>query len=231
MKKILLLISFLQVMLFALCDGKTYNNQQPKADKDQVEICYSHYGILYSTTYLQPMFTFAKLTYNDVQAAEKLPRKNSFHAEPSLPKQYQVAPSEFAGTGYDRGHSEPCEDMPTVESQFESFSMANMMVQNPSNNRGVWKMLEMRTRNFTKTGDIFVVNGILIDGKETKVGRMTKPNRMFKAVLQPSTNSGVVYIVTNDNNKAYTSLTISEFIKSTNINPFPGFKDSGKLLK
>jgi endonuclease G len=75
-----------------------------------------------------------------------LARSNRFKADPDLkgPKAY---PNDYVGSGYDRGHQAPAGNQ-TVERELkdQTFYMSNMAPQWPSLNRGIWKMLEDRTR-------------------------------------------------------------------------------------
>ena len=53
------------------------------------------------------------------------------------------------GTGYDRGHIVPAEDMSRINATAldESFYTTNIVPQNPDLNRGVWASLEAKGRN------------------------------------------------------------------------------------
>ena len=75
-----------------------------------------------------------------------LARSNLFKADPDLqgPKAY---PKDYVGSGYDRGHQAPAgNQMVDPEMKEQTFYMSNMAPQRPSLNRGIWKLLEDKTR-------------------------------------------------------------------------------------
>jgi endonuclease G len=67
-------------------------------------------------------------------------RKNDFRPGEALPAAwYKVRPSDYTGSGYDRGHIAPNADRTRNEADNSStFLMTNMMPQVPELNRGVW---------------------------------------------------------------------------------------------
>jgi endonuclease G len=75
-----------------------------------------------------------------------LVRSNRFKADPDLkgPKAY---PNDYVGSGYDRGHQAPAGNQ-TIDSELkdQTFYMSNMAPQRPSLNRGIWRLLEDKTR-------------------------------------------------------------------------------------
>lgn len=80
------------------------------------------------------------------QLTGRVARSNRFKADPMLqgPKAY---PEDYAGSGYDRGHQAPAGNQ-TVDPELkqQTFFMSNMAPQRPSLNRGIWKLLEDKTR-------------------------------------------------------------------------------------
>lgn len=73
-------------------------------------------------------------------------RSNRFTADPDLhgPRAY---PRDYLGSGYDRGHQAPAgNQMVDPELKDQTFYLSNMAPQRPSLNRGIWKLLEDRTR-------------------------------------------------------------------------------------
>jgi endonuclease G len=75
-----------------------------------------------------------------------LVRSNRFKADPGL-KGPKADPKDYAGSGYDRGHQAPAGNQ-TVDPELkdQTFYLSNMAPQRPSLNRGIWKMLEDKTR-------------------------------------------------------------------------------------
>jgi endonuclease G len=104
------------------------------------------------------------------------PRTNAFVADRSI--QGGATPSDYAGTGYDKGHAAPDGDLSWSEIvEYESFLMTNMYPQHGSLNRGIWKLLETSVRGwavqtnqsytifvgaFYGAGNEFIGNGVIV---------------------------------------------------------------------
>ena len=94
-------------------------------------------------------------------------RQNDFRTDPSLPQNwYEVTPRDYASTGFDRGHLCPSSDRNgSLEDNQETFFMTNMTPQAPSNNRGIWKMLEEYERTLTLQGnEVYIIAGTIGEG-------------------------------------------------------------------
>ena len=94
-------------------------------------------------------------------------RQNDFRTDPSLPQNwYEVTPRDYASTGFDRGHLCPSSDRDgSLEDNQETFFMTNMTPQAPSNNRGIWKMLEEYERTLTLQGnEVYIIAGTIGEG-------------------------------------------------------------------
>jgi len=87
------------------------------------------------------IFLSASITY----AAQ-----SQFHPDKSIPSAERAELRNYARSGYDRGHVAPSADMFDMQSQHESFSLANMVPQEPSVNRRIWGAVELTTRKLTK---------------------------------------------------------------------------------
>ena len=83
-----------------------------------------------------------------------LSRSDDFREDKSLPKNcYKVDESDYRGSGYDRGHLMPSGDRTKSKSaNSSSFLMVNMIPQHPSNNRQVWRELEIYSRKLVNRG-------------------------------------------------------------------------------
>jgi len=82
------------------------------------------------------------------QLTGHIARRNAFKADPDLkgPRSY---PDDYKGSGFDRGHQAPAGNQ-TKDPQLkdQTFYMSNMAPQRPSLNRGIWRVLEDRTRGW-----------------------------------------------------------------------------------
>lgn len=94
---------------------------------------------------------------------------------------------DYKGSGYDRGHLAPAEDMAWSETTMtESFYYSNMAPQEPGFNRGVWRRLEELTRFWASYYDsVFIATGpVLTPGLRT-IGaeEVSVPQYFYKVVL------------------------------------------------
>ena len=108
-------------------DGEQPAVINPKLAACTQEICYEGYAVLHSGTTRTPLWSAEHLTRERIEAAHHVRRVNEFHPDPHLP------PGERA--------------MPDAQSQEESFSLANMIPQNPNNNRHLWEGIESAVRS------------------------------------------------------------------------------------
>lgn len=84
-----------------------------------------------------------------------------------------VPPESYWGSGYDRGHMAPSQDMQyDYDVSRQSFFMANIVPQTPRMNRGAWKQLEGRIHRLvvpydeegnTMSERVFVMTGPVFD--------------------------------------------------------------------
>jgi endonuclease G len=70
-----------------------------------------------------------------------------------------VRPTDYTGSGYDRGHIAPSADRTRNEADNSStFLMTNMMPQVPEVNRGVWGDLEEYCRELVQQGkELYII--------------------------------------------------------------------------
>jgi len=117
------------------------------------------------------------------------PRTNAFVADKSVPG--GATPSDYAGTGYDKGHAAPDGDLSWSEIvEYESFLMTNMYPQHGSLNRGIWKLLETSVRGWAvqtnQSYTIFV--GALYGAGDPTIGNgVIVPHGYYKIVINNNT--------------------------------------------
>lgn len=177
-------------------------------------ICYEEYTIGYSAKTRTPLWSAEHLTAQRLNAGKNVARANTFHEEESISPDARAYLKDYARSGYDRGHMSPSRDFSTAHSQNESFSLANMVPQDPKNNRHLWEGIESGTRNFTlKNGEVYVITGPLFRGKTLQFlkNRVAIPTHLFKLVYDPVHKVGGVFLVENTNTTEIQWKSISEF--------------------
>src|SRR4051794_35366077 len=203
----------------------------PKLLPKTREICYSAFTVLHSGITRTPLWAAEHLTRNGLDAAVATERKNTFHEEPRLPPDERADLDDYARSGFDRGHLAPAADMPDEHAQHESFSLANMIPQDPQSNRGLWSGIESAVRGLArKSEELYVVSGPIFQGTTLRRlrGRVLVPTHTFKAVYDPKRNQAGAYLVENGDGDQWRSVSISELQQITGIDPFPGLAASIK---
>ena len=232
---ILACISSLALAAPSLCPQHYFQGQAPDilneklAQKTQ-EICYRKYGVIHSGITRTPLVSAEHLTQNDLSTPPP-PRLNKFHPDPNLPRADRAELKDYRKSHYDRGHMSPSGDMPDSTSQEESFSLANMVPQDPNNNRNLWEGIEEATRDLAKTsGELYVVTGPIFSGANLKRlnGRVLVPTYIFKAIYDPAQKQGAAYFVANAPGGRYAVLPIAAVEKMTGISLFPALADTVK---
>ena len=151
------------------------------------ELCYEAFGVEYSGVTRTPLWSAEHLVRANVESAQAMSRQNSFHAESQLPAGERAELADYARSGFDRGHMAPNGDMPTRSAQFESFTLANMVPQDPNNNRYIWEGMESAVRRLAKSdGEVYVISGPAFLGTELQqIGNVLVPTHLFKVVYRP----------------------------------------------
>ena len=196
-----------------------------------VGLCFEAFAIMHSGVSKTPLWSAEYLTRDSLKAAKDVKRDDSFHAEIALPPKHGAELSDYARSGFDRGHMAPAADMPTKQAQYESFSLANVVPQNRKNNQVLWSAIEGATRHLANVrGEVYVVTGPIFEGDKIERinGRVFVPTHMFKAVVDPGTSEGAAWVAPNDDSGDYQVVPIAELEKKTGINLFPALSDAAK---
>ncbi|MBB5694390.1 DNA/RNA non-specific endonuclease [Muricoccus pecuniae] len=124
------------------------------------ELCFEGYAVLHSGVSRTPLAVAEHLTRAWMAGARKVRREGSFHDEDRLPPDERARLSDYARSGFDRGHMAPSGDMATPTPMAESFSLANIVPQHPASNRCLWEGIETSVRRLaTEEGEVYVVTG------------------------------------------------------------------------
>ena len=217
--------------------GNTYANQQsPQPLSNQpLEIyylCLNGFAVGYSSLSKTALWSAEYLTRARIEKASELPRVDNFHEESQLPNRVKGYLADYRNVPYDRGHLAPNADMSTLESQYDSFSLANIVPQNPVNNRSTWRDIESRTRYLAiKHNRIYVVTGVaFISNRVKKINNnILVPSHLYKAIYIPSLQQAGVYFVPNDDSQRVEIISLDELAVRIGVDAMPGL--SGKVQK
>lgn len=218
--------------VFAQCRQHFYDGKSPtligsrgeRLNKELDALCFEGFAVLHSGVSRTPLWSAEYLTRERIEQARTLVRNDSFRAESRLAHSRRAELSDYSHSGFDRGHLSPNGDMANTHTQYESFSLANIVPQNGTHNRNVWRHIETATRNLTiKYGDVYVVNGVVFDGKTIARigGRVMVPSHLFKAVYIPSLNQAGVYYSPNIESASYEIISLNELQSRTGMSVFP----------
>ncbi len=193
-------------------------------------ICYDAFAVLHSAATHTPLYSGEHLTTTSIGAARGVPRAGEFHPESALPRGDRAELSDYARSGFDRGHMAPSGDMPDFPAQQQSFSLANMVPQAPHLNRGLWEGIESVIRNFAEQrGEIFVVTGPIFRGEQLQtVGRVVVPSHVFKAVLDPARRQAGAYVAENVDDAGWKPVSMVELAGLTGMDIFPALPPRAK---
>ena len=141
------------------------------------------FTVKYNETYEQAEWVAYQLTDDEVDS-EEFDRTNDFREDPRV-LTGTASLKDHAGSGYDRGHLVPADDLEWSETAMsESFLMINISPQEPGFNRGIWKKLENRVRKMAiENEEVYVVAGpVLTDGPFESIGpnEIAVPKRFSK---------------------------------------------------
>src|SRR5689334_6495975 len=88
----------------------------PKLAAQTRELCYSGYAVLHSGLTRTPLWSAEHLTRERIESARETAWINTFHPDPNLPESERAELSDYARSGFDRGHMAPSGDMPDPQS-------------------------------------------------------------------------------------------------------------------
>lgn len=175
-------------------------------------------AIDYSDNLREPNWASWDLTAGDVGSSG---RSSNFYQDSSLPAGfYQVKPTDYSGSGYDRGHMCPSADRTDNTTDNDMvFLMSNIIPQSPDNNQGVWNNLENDCRTVAQTG-----NELLITCGPSGFG--TNRINASGLVYIASNTWKIVVVVTNGAGTVLSRINTSTRVIAVNIPNIAGIRSA-----
>ena len=193
---------------------------------------YKNYSLSYNEDFEQADWVAYILTREELQQ-QWSERVDNFRPDPAI-RSGSATPSDYRGSGYDRGHMVPAADMAfDAAAMDETFLMSNISPQSRNFNQGIWRELEELTRDWAKKfGRLYVVSGpVLSEEPKGYIGRANNvavPTAYFKVLLDLDDpgQKGIAFLLDNEVN--YEPLykfttTINEIEELTGIDFFEDF--------
>ena len=160
-------------------------------------------------------------------------RRDKFFADPTLisMKVPYAKPTDFNGKIYDRGHLAPSEDFIwDQDANDETFVMSNMTPQKKKLNRGAWKSLETKVRNWACTEEeIKVISGPVLEKDLKKFkSKVSIPQKFFKIVIDETPpKKAIAFVFEQDDKKFDTSSKATSLAEAEKLAGYQFEKESG----
>lgn len=235
--RLLIALAFIPTLAFAnpiddKCPQHTiFGAPISKIESNDQYICKTNYAIHYRYDTKTAEYVVEHLDSSDITGPAT--REDDFRPDKDIPVEHQAQLSDYAGMPYDRGHLVPAADNKASEEVMsESFFLSNMVPQTPNNNRGIWRILELKTRDLGLIKDVYVISGTIYDVGYLTIGdgKVGVPSRLWKVVYDNTDRTAIAFIFPNaalpvaDMPKY--AVTVSDVEQATGINFFPKEKDA-----
>ena len=189
-------------------------------------VCHGNYALHYRYDTKTAEYVVEHLDTTDITGPAK--RKNNFGPDPLVDDALEAQLEDYKGHPYDRGHLSPAADNRTDDEQMsESFYLTNMIPQDPGNNRGIWRILEVGVRNTAAEGaDIYVVSGTIYDAGYLTIGNnVGVPTSVWKVVYNATNGETIAFIFPNvklsTKDMPKYAVSVDAVEAATGINVFP----------
>ncbi len=194
-------------------------------------LCRTGFLVPYNTEHRTPIWVLEELTPG--RFVRNVTRDNrTFERDEDVPAELSARTTDYTNSGFDRGHMSPAADNSWLElAMKESFYLSNVAPQHgPRMNRGIWKELEDRTREWaTSRGKIMAVSGPVFGALPNRIGpnrEVAVPEGFFKVLYDPAMRRALAFYF---DNRPYADpalepniTTVREIEERTGITFFPG---------
>lgn len=194
---------------------------------EAVEFCYTHFSVLHSPQTRGALWSATYLTPYISQRGDCFPRgRFSFRVEQGVASEYRASLRDYSGFGHlwEIGHMTPANDMPSPETQRETFVFSNAIPQAAGFNGDEWAELENRVHNLAQDlpEGLYVVTGPIFaaDVIQRLNGRVGIPTHVFKAVYDPANERAIVFVAENIDDPQIEQVSLTR-LEDYGITAFP----------
>lgn len=161
-------------------------------------LCRAGYAVLHDDARKVPLYSAEHLSGREL--ARDVPRSNDFRPDPDLKEGQRAELTDYARSGYSRGHMTPAADAADAQEMSQTFYLSNMVPQNQVMNEGIWAGLENATRACASNlGELYVITGPVFSGQPQTVGRdhVAVPDQIFKIAYDAKSGQYRAFVIPN----------------------------------
>lgn len=192
-------------------------------------VSHTYFTLSFHSVHKQAEWVYYRLTPADSLIVAG--RSKGFREDKQV-RRGSALPADYTHSGYDRGHLCPAADMAFSEqAMYETFYMSNISPQHPQFNRGIWKKLEKKVRDWSRGDTLYVVTGPLFRDVQGVIGksRVTVPGYFYKIVYFPRLQRMIAFILPNEGSDRELSsyvVAVDRVEEETGIDFFPQLPDT-----
>lgn len=224
------------IFIYYLISLSFSQNELPKPLLGEQIIQHKGFTLSYNEKYEQASWVAYELTADEL--IKRVKRSDNFKKDSKV-STGSALPSDYAKSGFDRGHLAPAADLSWSEvTMKESFYMSNMSPQKPGFNRGIWKKLEGYVRQWASDNNaIYIVTGGVLNNIDQYIGtsNVGVPKYYYKVILDYTgpEKKGIGFILPNQSSSKklqLSAVSIDEVEALTGINFFHSLPDDEESL-
>ena len=215
--------------------GKPISLTVVSADWMPRGLCSDAFAVLYSGKSKTPLIVVERLNRQQIDDADEK-RTNEFFPDPRLPTAERAYLDDYKGSGFDRGHMSAAGNAPTPNAMAQTFALSNIVPQDSTHNRKVWRKVETDARKYARRaqGGVFVFTGPLFDPGHATIGRnkVWVPTRIFKLVYDEATGRAWAHVLPNTADAQIgVPMDYAGFVRETGLDLLRGFQVSGSVAQ
>ena len=192
---------------------------------------YDGFDVHFNSTWGIASCSVYELTCNELNGTAE--RTEGFMPDPSVKGCPQ--PSDYVGSGMDRGHLVPAADLKwNPNAMQQSFLLTNICPMHKALNEGGWAKLEEKVREWTaRDSALLVFTGPVVGDSDTTLasGHVTVPSAYYKVILAPCVRPmrAIAFIYPNGYSggrlRQY-AVSVDEVERRTGLDFFPTLPDN-----